>query len=179
MDGIPVKPDLQEYAQSKRTMKPNLKDLKTAHRVLTILDYPVPSALMLYLSSQITETEKAKKQKRMEHMSEEQLIAEDKKKHTRLRVTLKDGRFIQLRHNKDTFEQVIKEIDSIKAAHDLTLGKKQVFHIDPSGRQRRVKNYVFVKPGFFVLKGKSTNQMKEILETLDETMRMGWDVELI
>lgn len=160
-------------------MKPTLKDLKTAHRVLTVLDYPVANDLMLYLSSQITEKEKAKKQRRMERMSDEQLIAEDEKKHTRLRVTLKDGRFIQMKYNKDTFEQAIKEIDWSTTPYDLTLGNKQVFHIDPTGRQRRVKNYVFVKPGFFVLKGKTTNQMKEILERIDESMQMGLEVEII
>lgn len=115
----------------------------------------------------------------MERMSEEQLIAEDEKKHTRLRVTLQDGRFIQMKYNKDTFEQVIKEINWSTPPNDLMLGNKQVFHIDPSGKQRRVKNYLFIKPGFFVLKGKTTNQMKEILERLNQAMQMGWDVELI
>lgn len=160
-------------------MKPTLKDLKTAHRVLTMLEYPVPSDLMLYLSSQITEIEDTKKQRRIERMSEEELIAMDERQPCHLRVTLRDGSFIQMRTNIQTFEQVIKEIDWNKANENLKIGSKNVFYFDPSEKQRRVKKYVFVKPGYFVLGGVSANRMKEILEKIDESMEMGWDIELI
>lgn len=161
-------------------MKPNLKDLRTAQRVLTILDYPVPNDLLLYISSKIMETEENAKRRRRERMTEEELIAQDEKKHYRLRVYLKDGRFIQMKNNKSTFEQAIQEIDTDLIPHfDIKLGSKPIFLLDPTEKQKRIKKYYFIKPGLFVLTGSSANRMKDILEKLDDFLELGWEVELI
>ena len=159
---------------------PSLKELRATHRVLTMLDFPVPNELKLYISSQIAEKEKRMRQRKIDRMSEEELIAFDGKKHYRLRVYLKDGRFIQMKTNRLTFEQALKEIDFTLAPHfDLRLGSKPLFHVDASEKQRRVQKYHFIKPGLFVLSGISASRLKEILERLDEFLELGWDIELV
>lgn len=161
-------------------MKPSLKDLRTTNRVLTMLEFPVSNDLKLYISSQIQEIEQRMKQRKINRMTEEELIAFDEKKHFRLRVHLEDGRFIQMKSNKATFEQAIREIDFDLAPHfDVKMGAKPLFHTDPTAKQRRVKNYIFVKPGLFVLQGQSANRMRDILERLDAFLELGWDIELL
>lgn len=161
-------------------MKPSLKDLRTAQRVLQIIDYPVADELLLYLSNRIMEIEQSVKQRRMERMTDEDLLAFDEKKHYRLRVHLKDGSFIQMKHNKQTFEQAIRLIDFNAAPHyDIRVGTKRLFHVDPTQKQKRVKRYLFVNPGLFVLTGTTVSRQKEILEALDEFLELGWEIELI
>lgn len=154
-----------------------LKDLKTAYNVLCELDYPVPTELLLHLSTIIRDTETRTTERRIARMTEEQLIRMESKQKRTLVIYTADGRLIQKRTSELTFRAAIREIQPERIADmGLRLGRRPVIHYDETQLRRRISGYYYLCPGYFVIAKSTAAEKLRILQQIDQKLQLDWDV---
>ena len=158
--------------------KIKLKDLKTANQVLLRLDYPVPTELKAHISSLIRSEEESLKERRMERMTDEQLLRLDERHRTKLRVTTSDGRIIQSRLNVETFMLALKESGADHLTFDgMRVRSRQVAIYNPS--RQRISGYLPLNEGLFIFRGFSACEMQSVLLHIDQQLQLDWTIEVL
>lgn len=157
-----------------------IKDLKIAYNVLCELDHPVPTELLVHLSQRIRAIETKSAKRKMERMTEEQLIHLAEKQKRTLRIYMPDGRLIQKPTSEATFREAIRTIGAEPVASlNLMQGRKPVIRLDETLLRRRYKHYFFLKPGYFLLDLPTAAERYAVLRTIDEHLQLNWEIELI
>lgn len=157
-----------------------IKDLKIAYNVLCELDHPVPQELLVHLSQRIRAIETRSAQRKMERMTEDQLIHWAEKQKRTLRIYMPDGRLIQKPTSEATFREAIRAIGAEPVASlNLMQGRKPVVRQDVTLQRRRYKHYYFLKPGYFLLDFPTAAERYAVLRTIDERLQLNWEIELI
>lgn len=160
--------------------QPTLKDLRTSLSVLASLDIDIPEEIFVEISNQIREREKIKTVRRINRMSEEDLIDYANRQRTKLRVTLADGRMIQERNNGATFLSALKEVGTERLiTTDYKIRRNLLIIKDESPRKRRFKNYVHLDEKIYVYLKTTAEEKKRILNYLDELYELNWDIEIL
>lgn len=160
--------------------QPNLKDLRTTLNVLSTLDVDVPQELLTCLSEKIREKENSKLTRRMNRMTEEELIQYEARKRVTLRINLPDGRLIQRKTNEQTFEAALIEMGyNLLANVDYPIRRKPFILHDTTKLRKRIPNYKFVMPGIFVFRKSTGEDKKALLDYIDCTFRLDWDIEIV
>lgn len=157
-----------------------IKDLKITYNTLCELDYPVDEQLLKHLSQQIRTTESRQYARKLSKMTEEQLIHETERKKRTLRIYTADGRLIQKPKSEATYRTAIQHYTDVAsvAALGLRMGHKEVIRRDTTMLRKRLKNYFYLQPGFFLLDVTSTAERYSILKLIDERLHLNWEVEL-
>lgn len=159
--------------------KITLKDMRTTLRVLESLDMQVPNALLAEISQRIRREEQLRDSRRMNRMSEEDLISYDNRKKTSLRVNLPDGRLLHFRTNDQTFEAALREIGAERLSKvDLRVKTHPLLLFDATGKRCRITGYKFVAPGLFVYRKTTTQEKLSALQQIDETLQLNIDLEI-
>ena len=171
--------DTQQTTESRPMRKCTLKDMRTALRVLESLDMEVPCHLLAELSRRIRQEEDMRSSRKIDRMSEEDLIAYGSRKKTSLRVNLPDGRLLHFRTNDLTFEAALREIDleQMKTV-DLRLKGRPMLLFDDSRRRQRITGYKYVCPGLFVYRKTTSQEKLTVLQRLDVALQLNMDIEL-
>ena len=153
--------------------------MRTALRVLESLDIEVPNDLLAELSRRIRLEEDMRSSRKIDRMSEEDLITYENRKRTSLRVNLPDGRLLHFRTNDQTFEAALREIDleSLKTV-DLRVRNHPMLLFDASGKRQRMTGYKFVCPGLFLYRKTTAMEKLTALQRLDEALQLNMDIEL-
>lgn len=160
--------------------QPNLKDLRTTLNVLSTLEVEVPQELLTCLSEKIRQKESSKLTRRMNRMTEEELIQFEARKRVTLRINLPDGRLIQRKTNDQTFEAALIEIGRDKLASiDYPIRRKPFIIYDATLQRKRIPNYKFVMPGIFILRKSTGEDKKALLDFLDCTYHLDWDIDIV
>lgn len=160
--------------------QPTLKDLRTTLNVLTSLDIDVSDEVLVEISDRIREREKQTQLRRINRMSEEDLIAYANRQRTKLRVTLPDGRLLLAKNNGATFLMALSEIGGDKLlAADYKIRRNPLVIQDPSARRRRFKHYVPLEEGIYIYLKTTAAEKKQILNYLDELYELQWEVEIV
>lgn len=157
-----------------------LRDLKIAYNILAELDYDVPNELLVLIVDIIRDKEQQQNARRLSKMTEEDLIRHQNKQKRKLRINIIDGRIIHKRTNEETFRAAFKEfnLDRVVAMNIHLRGKKLIL-VDSTKKRKRLKGYVLIKPGYFVL-AKSTGEEKiKTLNMIDETLQLNWEIETL
>lgn len=160
--------------------QPTIKDLRTTLNVLSTLNADVPPELLRELSRILRERESQRLKRRVNRMTEEQLISFESRRRTTLRVNMDDGRLIQLKNNELTFLEALKEVgrDRLRS-YEIHVRRHPLFIIDEQQSRKRIPNYVLLCPGLFVYKKTTAAEKKHILEELDNSFRLNWDIEIM
>ncbi len=157
-----------------------IKDLKIAYNVLSELDHPVPTDLLVHVAQRIREQESATLQRRIARMTEEQLIWLDNKQKRILKIYLPDGRMIQKTNAKLTFREAIREVGVEQVADlDLRMGHRKVILYDDTMKRRRIKNYYFIQPGYFLLDNLVGAERLSLLSSMDQLLHLNWEIEWV
>ena len=160
--------------------KPNIKELRTTLNVLATLDIEVPNDILVELSDRIRQKEKDKLSRKLNRMSEEELIRYGNRQKSTLRVLLPDGRLIQGRTNDVTFLLALKEADHIQLRGiEMKVRRNPVFLPDPTLERRRIKNYTLLSPGLFVFTKTTAAEKKKILSTVTDRLQLEWEISII
>lgn len=157
-----------------------LKDLKIAYNVLCELDYDVPTPLLVHIAEKVHTSETQTAARRKARMTEEQLIRMENKQKRTLKIYLPDGRMIQKTSSEATFREAIREIgpENIYGLA-LRIGRKEVILHDATMTRKRIRNYHFLQPGYFLLEKCTASEKYEVLTRVDECLRLNWDIELL
>lgn len=160
--------------------QPSIKELRTALNVLSSLDIDVPNEIFVCLSDRIQKKEKERLSRRINRMSEEELIRYGSRQKNTLRVICNDGRLLQGRTNDVTFVQALKEVgpDRLKTL-SLKVRRSMVFKVDETGERKRIKNYQLLAPGLFVYEKTTASEKKQILQSIDKAYQLDWEVSVI
>ena len=162
--------------------KITLKDLRTAYRVLTRLpqaDTLVPHALLVTLADSIKAEEKSRAYRKIARMSEEELIRHQTSVKRRLRINLPDGRIIQERTNEATFLSALREVD-FAALQTLGLKQKGVpLFVGFDVPRHQLTGYKTLRESCFVLRTIKPADRISLLRTIDEALRLEWDIEML
>lgn len=172
--------------------QPSLKELRTALNVLTTLDVKAPEALLVELTDRIFELERVQKVRRMNRMTEEEIIKYEGRQRTTLRVTVRDGlaaggRLLQAKNNGATFMLALLAMDVERAvAADYRIRRNPLFIKDNAAgakdgqvRRRRIKNYVPLLPGLYVYMKTTAAEKKRTLEFFDELFGLNWEIDVV
>lgn len=160
--------------------QPNLKDLRTTLNVLSTLDVEVPQELLTCLSEKIRQKESSKLSRRMNRMTEEELIQFEARKRVTLRINLPDGRLIQRKTNELTFEAALMEMGyDLLASVDYPIRRKPFILHDATKQRKRIPNYKFVMPGIFIYRKSTAEDKKALLDYIDCTYRLDWDIDIV
>lgn len=160
--------------------KPTLKDLRTTLNVLATLDIEVPNHLLVELSERIRQKEKDKLSRKINRMSEEELIRFGNRQKSTLRIILNDGRLIQSRTNETSFLLAIKEAGyEHLQGFEMKVRRNPVFLFDPTCKRQRIKNYALLSPGLFVYTKTTAAEKKKILVTIAEKLLLEWEISVI
>lgn len=171
--------DPQITTESRLMRKCTLKDMRTALRVLESLDIEVPCNLLAELSQRIRREEDMRSSRKMDRMSEEDLITYGSRKRTSLRVNLPDGRLLHFRTNDQTFEAALREIDLERMKTvDLRIKGRPLLLIDDSRKRQRITGYKYVCPGLFVYRKTTSQEKLTALQQLDVALQLNMDIEL-
>lgn len=164
----------------KSVRKPNLKELRTTLNVLATLDIEVPNQILVELSDRIRQKEKEKLTRKINRMSEEELIRYGNRQRSTLRVLLPDGRLLQARTNDATFMLAIQEAGPERLRGiEMKIKRNPLFIIDETDERRRIKNYIFLIPGLFIYGKTSAAEKKKILTTISDRLLLEWEVSVI
>lgn len=165
-------------ASAKR--KPNLKELRTALSVLSKLDCHVPPTLLVHLSDRIREMESLRLKRRLNRMSEEELIRYDNRQRSTLRIVLADGRLLQHRTNDETFFLALQEIGQERLQGvEYLLHRHPFFLLDSTSLRRRIPNYTLLRPGLFYYARTTAAEKLGLLSYLDNLLQLGWDISVV
>lgn len=155
-----------------------LKDLKITYNILSELDHPVPTDLLVHLAEQIRNKETTTLQRRKARMTDEQLIRLENKQKRTLKIYLPDGRMIQKPTTLATYREAIREVGAERiAALGLRLGRKDVVRRDPTMARKRMYGHWFIQPGYFLRDAANTAERYDILYRIDELLQLNWDIE--
>lgn len=160
--------------------KPSIKDLKTALNVLSVLSVEVPDSVFVELSETIRRRESERNTRRLNRMTEDELIRYGQRPRTTLQVILPDGHLIQARRNAQTFVMALAEVGEERlAAFRYMVGRKQLLVFDNTQNKKLYRHYLIVRPGILVY-GKITSEvMRNILLALDEQFLLNWEIRLV
>lgn len=159
--------------------KPSLKDLRTTYRVLTGIGTDVPQSLLVSIAERIKAEEKSRKYRKIARMSEEELIRYQSVPRRKLRINLPDGRIIQEKTNEQTFYAALREGDfSQMLAMGLMSGRKPVF-IGFCHSRKMLVGYKMLHESCFVLRSIKPEERVPLLQRIDQTLHLNWDIELI
>jgi len=157
-----------------------LKDLKITYNTLTELEHPVPKELIVHIASLIREVEGRNLERKLNRMSEEELIALESRQRRTLRINTPDGRIIQKKVNEATFRTAMAELDAENvSALGLTIGRKPLVVFDATMKRQRIKGYAFLKPGFFVISKSTAEEKFRALNDIDTALELDWDIDLV
>lgn len=154
------------------------KELKITQRFLLESGLDVPRDLLLQLSQMIADEDKRLREHRINRMSDEELAAWDSKSAHSVRVTTVEGLLIRGRSNMETFRYVLEHIglDEVNTLQ-LKIGKRPVVIVNP--KRKRISGYIAIRPGYFVLKEKSSENIGRILREIDQRLRLNLDIEFV
>lgn len=159
--------------------KPTLKELRTTYRILSHLDTQVPCDLLIFLSNQIKQLEDQKRTHRLAKMSEEELIRLQSAPRNKLRIELPDGRFIQEKTNQATF------FSALLAAGPEQIAMANICHnrhplIVQLPLQRQVLiGHKRIAPGVFAYRNVPASARKKLLQQIDETLNLCWNIKYL
>lgn len=157
-----------------------LKDLKTTYNTLTELTFDVPAELLVHIANLIRQKESLSLERRMNRMSEEELIQMQERQRRTLRINTPDGRIIQKKVNEATFRAAMAELDAESvSALGLTIGRKPAVLFDASMKRQRIKGYTLVKPGLFVVSKSTSEEKLRVMVDIDSALELDWDIELV
>lgn len=160
--------------------QPSIKDLRTTLNVLATLEVPVPDEVLITLSERIQQREQQKLTRKLNRMSEEQLIHYSSRQKKTLRVVLKDGRLLQGKTNDITFVEALRAIDPEQlAAVTYWVRSHPLVVYDDTANKRLYKHYFIVTPGVLVYGKTTAAEKKTILDYLDEKFQLNWEVNII
>lgn len=164
----------------KVSKQPTIKDLRTTLNVLATLTVPVPDEVFVEISAHIQQREEAKLTRRLNRMSEEQLIQYTSRQKKILRVVLPDGRLIQGKTNDITFVEALRTIAPEQLAGVTYWVRTHPLVVyDDTVNKRMYKHYYILSPGVLIY-GKTTGaEKKSILEMLDQKLQLNWEITLI
>lgn len=154
------------------------KELKITHRFLSESGLQVPQELLLTLSGMITEEEHRRQRRRIERMSDDELAALDNKSCHSIKVTTPEGLLIRSRTNMQTFRYVLEHIglDRVNVLQ-VKVGRHPVVVVAPA--RKRLKGYIAVRPGYFVLKENASDTIASVLRQIDRMLRLNLEIELV
>lgn len=159
--------------------KPTLKDLRNTYRVLSHLDAEVPQALLVILADMIKTEEQSRQYRKIARMTEEDLIRYQAVPHRRIRINLPDGRIIQEKNNEATFYTALREID-FPSILSLQLTRRGTPLFVGFGKPRQLLvGHKMLHPGCFVVRNIKSDERLKILQYLDQTLQLGWDIVLM
>lgn len=157
----------------------SVRDFKKVLTLLDVLETEVPKAVTDEIISLIHAKEQQKEQRKLSRMTEEDLAHYQNKRRSKLRVVTSDGYLIEHKSNDDTMKDAIERIGLDRVQYiEYMVKRKPLFYVDVTESRKRVKGYTFLRPGLFLLKHTTAMQKLEILQYLDETFQLDWDIEL-
>ena len=153
--------------------------MKTTLNVLSAIGIPVPDEILIELSDRIRTKEERNKNRKINRMSEEELIHYHSRQKTTLRIVLDDGRLIQGRTNDVTFTMALRELGQERIKHvTYNIGRKPLFIFDDTSNKMRFKHYLIVEPGLLVYGKTTAVQKKQILDIFDQKYQLNWDISI-
>lgn len=156
---------------------PTLREMRIALDVLATLEADVPNEIMLELSGKIREREEKRLSRRLNRMSEEELIRYSAKTRTTLRVITDDGRLIQAKTNDITFVNALRLVGKDRLlCYSARKGRKPIIVHDPTENHNRHKQYLLVGDGVLVHGRLTAAEKKRVLDQLDERYELGWTI---
>jgi len=164
----------------KVAKQPTIRDLRATLNVLATMNVPVPDEIFVEISTRIKEREEAQLTRKLNRMSEEQLIQFSSKQRKILRVILPDGRLLQGKTNDITFIEALRTIDPEKLAEVTYWVRSHPLVVyDDTLNKRMYKHYFILSPGVLIY-GKTTGAEKRaILEMLDEKFELNWEIRML
>lgn len=160
--------------------KPNLKELRSALKVLESLDTEVPERIFVAISDLIRQREERNHTNKINRLSEEDLIRLDNFVPRRLRVTTSSGRIVHHRRNVLTFHSALQLLTMEQLAGiDIQVRRHAVFIIDPSQQRRVLRGYKLLMPGVFVYSRLVVSEMVDVLQHIDRRLELDWDVDTV
>lgn len=155
------------------------KELKIAYNVLTEIDYDVPADLLVLLADSIRVNEEKAHVRRISRMTEEDLIRLQNKPQRTLRINTPDGLLFHKRTNEETFRAAIRSL-SAKQVHELglRLRTKEWVVKDSTGKRQRLKGYVPLEAGYFLLAKSTIKEKQRMLAIVDNALQLDWDIQL-
>lgn len=158
---------------------PTLRELRITLNVLATLEEEVPNTLLLALSERIKAKEKQKLTRKLNRMTEEELIRYQERPRRSLRVVLSDGRLIKGRTNDQTFLQVLKTVGFEQLCSiEMRIRRSPLLYIDSTRERVLHRGYVLLMPGVFVLRKTTSDEKRHVLETLDQQFQLGWEISV-
>ena len=157
----------------------SVRDLKKVLILLDALESNVPEAVTDEIISLIHAKETQKELRKLSRMTEEDLARYQNKRRTRLRIQTSDGYLIERKSNDDTMKDAIVRIGLDRVQHiEYMVKRKPLFYVDVTEKRKRISGYTFLRPGLFLYKRTTAVQKMDILQYLDETFQLDWDIEL-
>lgn len=155
-----------------------LKELKITYRFLSESGLNVPNELLRTLSESIIEEENRRHSRRIERMSDDELAALDNKSCHSVRVITPEGLLIRSRTNMQTFRYALEHIglDRVNVLQ-VKVGRHPVVVVAPA--RKRLKGYIAVRPGYFVLKENASDTIAAVLRQVDQMLQLNLEIELV
>lgn len=157
----------------------SVRDLKIVLSLLDALETNVPKDVTDEIISLIHAKESQKEQRKLSRMTEEDLARYQNRRRSKLRVETADGFLIEHKNNDDTMKDAIERIGLDRVQYiEYMVKRKPLFYVDVTENRKRISGYTFLRPGLFLYKRTTAVQKLEILQYLDETFQLDWDIEL-
>ena len=160
-------------------MKPTLKDLRTTYRILQQLDENVPQQLLVSLADRIKAEEKSRQYRKLARMSEEDLIRYQAIPKRRLRINLPDGRIIQEKTNEATFYRALGELDFSQVLKLNLKRKTTPLFVGFDYPRKLLTGHKMLHEGCFVLRNIKSDERLALLEKIDESLQLNWEILLM
>lgn len=179
-----VEPEL-EARRDEKLMKnpiksPTLKDMRTTLNVLSSLSVDVPDAVFIELSNLIQEKEEKRFRRKVNRMSEEELIRFSSRQKKSLRILLSDGRLLHAKTNNATFVLALQEVGAERLQDaDLKMGRKPLFLFTSTHNKSLYKNYLIVSQNVLVYAKTTAEDKRRILMQLDERYELNWQISIV
>jgi len=152
-----------------------IKDLRTTYNVLEELDVSVPREILVHIADRIRQKEIEQYERKMNRLSDDELIKLESKKKRTLRINTPDGRLFQKNTNEETFRAIMLEPD-LKQVLEMMLRikSKPLLLFDLS--RKRIKGYVPLKDGYFLIAKSTASEKIKVLTQIDEQQRLNWEI---
>lgn len=159
--------------------KPTLKDLRTTYRVLSRLDAPVPQPLLVALADLIKAEEKSRQYRKIARMTEEELITYQATPKRRIRINLPDGRIIQERTNEATFHTALREVPFAQLLSLDIAVKGHPLFVGFDKPRLQFNGHKMLHESCFVWRGLKPEQRLPLLERIDQSLHLSWEILLV